>query len=124
MLSVPHRIYLNFAIGQTEMPNKKPNNTVPPYVSGKEFNYFLYRLGNGVPDQIDEAYLIEIGVSAGNTAPMLSALRWLRLIDTWGRPSPDKFKLNRLADLQQRPNEFAKLLETISPYKEILSSQK
>ncbi len=107
-------------MGVKAMAAKKANNTVPPYISGREFNYFVTKLGEEIPNCIDEAWLISIDVTAGNTAPLLSALRWLRLIDTWGTPSPDKSSLKRLANPSQRPDAFKQLLETIYPYNEIV----
>lgn len=100
------------------MTSKKPNNTLPPYISGREFNYFLYTLGNGVPTEIDEAWLVQAGITSGNAPSLLSALRWLRLLDHFGRTNQEL--LGDLSDEQKRPNAFRRILESVNPYPDLM----
>ncbi len=109
------------------MINKKGNNTVPPYISPREFRFFLTTLNAGIPDHLTEDMLKWCGVTSGNTAPLFSALRWLRLvtiIDHVYVPYPDKEMLMRLATASQRQSAFMELIRTIPPYPELLQLRK
>jgi hypothetical protein len=59
---------------------------LPPYVSYRTFYNFIDRLQEGIPSRIDRSYWSE-RLSGSNGTQLMSALRFLGLIDTGGVPT-------------------------------------
>ena len=62
------------------------NNLVPPYVSYKALMKFIETLRRGIPSQIDRSLMRNL--SGTMQTQMLTALRFLKLIDQQGHPEP------------------------------------
>ncbi len=59
---------------------------LPPYVSYRTFYNFIDRLQEGIPSRIDRSYWSE-RLSGSNGTQLMSAIRFLGLIDTDGTPT-------------------------------------
>ena len=74
---------------------------LPPYISYRTFHNFVERLQQGIPSRIDRSYWGEM-VSGSNGTQLMSALRFLGLIDASGSPTS---RLRQLVSArgEQRP---------------------
>ena len=61
---------------------------MPPYASTAAIEQFIERVRNrNAPSRVDQGLLQDFGIPAGAVAPLLSALRWLGLINEVGEPT-------------------------------------
>jgi len=58
----------------------------PPYISPTTFRHLLEQLGTNPPDRIDRSYLNTMH-SGGASTQIMSALRYLNLIDAYNKPT-------------------------------------
>lgn len=82
------------------------NGLVPPYVSYKALMNFVETLRRGIPSQIDRSLMRNL--SGSMQTQMLTALRYLKLINQQGHPEPN---LSRLVNADG--DGKAKVLEDI-----------
>lgn len=72
------------------MVTEKGRKHLPPYVSYRTFYHFLERLEERIPSRIDRSYWGDM-LSGSTGVQLISALRFLSLIDANGKPT-DKLK--------------------------------
>src|SRR4030042_409993 len=68
------------------MTNEKGRKHLPPYVSYRTFRNFVDRLQQRLPSRIDRSYWGDI-LSGSTGTQLMSALRFLGLIDPNGKPT-------------------------------------
>ena len=68
------------------MTTEKGRKHLPPYVSYRTFHNFIERLQQRIPSRIDRSYWGDI-LSGSTGTQLMAALRFLRLIDTNGKPT-------------------------------------
>jgi hypothetical protein len=68
------------------MTNEKGRKHLPPYVSYRTFRNFVDRLQQRLPSRIDRSYWGDI-LSGSTGTQLMSALRFLELIDPNGKPT-------------------------------------
>ena len=68
------------------MINEKGRKHLPPYVSYRTFYNFLERLEQRIPSRIDRSYWGDL-LSGSTGIQLMSALRFLNLIDANGKPT-------------------------------------
>jgi hypothetical protein len=66
--------------------SEKGRKYLPPYVSYRTFYNFLERLEQHIPSRIDRSYWGDL-LSGGTGIQLMSALRFLNLIDANGKPT-------------------------------------
>jgi hypothetical protein len=66
---------------------EKTKTHIPPYLSWKTFGTYIQSLQQALPSRIDTSGMIRL--SGGLRAPMLSALKFLKLIKDDGTPEPE-----------------------------------
>ncbi len=89
------------------MVNYKSRKSLPPYVSYRTFRNFVDGLQLGIPSVIDRSYWGE-RFSGSNGTQLVTALRFLGLIDSNGTP------LTRLTQLvSARGNQRSEVLNQI-----------
>lgn len=69
------------------MGNDKSRKPLPPYVSYRTFRNFIDGLQLGIPGRIDRSYWGEM-YSGSSGTQLMTALRFLGLIDGYGTPMP------------------------------------
>ena len=84
------------------MVNEHGRKRLPPYVSYRTFRNFVDGLEQRMPARIDRSYWGEL-LSGSSGAQLMSALRFLNLIDEHGRPT-DSFRPLVMAKGDQRVN--------------------
>jgi hypothetical protein len=89
------------------MPAENARKGTPPYISPTTFRHLLEQLKKNPTDRIDRSYLDELH-SGSTSAQIMSALRYLNLVDNINKPThhlnllvgcPDEERTKRLKDM-------------------------
>jgi hypothetical protein len=89
------------------MPAENARKGTPPYISPTTFRHLLEQLQKNPTDRIDRSYLDELH-SGSTSAQIMSALRYLNLVDSINKPThhlkllvgcPEEEKPKRLRDI-------------------------
>jgi hypothetical protein len=90
------------------MGNKSKNKRKAPYVSAAALSQFLDHIRYvSTPKKVDAGLLRDYGISKGNVFALISALKFLGLIDDGGKPTP------AFSSLQVMGEEFVSNLREI-----------